>query len=161
MKNRAMHHGIKCSPYEAMFGHPMKAGLKISNLPDNLVTNLNTEEELEVLISSISSSTNQAGESDNEVREDERDEDVVGETEEEENRQNEEDGSRFVVRRGNRGRKRISGERGEALCSNQIESDVNRERVELSVGHEGDTPGTRGGGTERSTDEAESQALQP
>ena len=42
---------------------------------------------------------------------------------------------------------RISGEGGEALCSNQIESDVNRERVELSVGHEG--------AIERSTDEAE------
>ena len=41
MKNRAMHHGIKCSPQVVMFGHPMKAGLKTSNLPDNLVTNLN------------------------------------------------------------------------------------------------------------------------
>ena len=37
---------------------------------------------------------------------------------------------------------RISGEGGEALCSIQIENGVNRERVELSVGHEGDTPGT-------------------
>ena len=58
MKNRAMRHGIMCSPYEAMFGHPTKAGLKIPNLPGNLVTNLNTEEELEELISSVSSSTN-------------------------------------------------------------------------------------------------------
>ena len=50
----------------------------------------------------------------------------------------------------------MSGEGGEALCSNQIESDVNRERVEMSVGHEGDTPGTgEEQGIERSTDEAE------
>ena len=166
MKNRAMHHGIKCSPYEAMFGHPMKAGLKTSNLPDNLVTNLNTEEELEELISSVSSSTNQEGESDSDVREDERDQDVVGETEEEENRQNEaETGEQNEARERKTDQgllqgegteeERISGEGGEALCSNQIESGVNRERVELSVGHEGDTPGTSEGGIERSTDEAE------
>ena len=50
----------------------------------------------------------------------------------------------------------MSGEGGEALCSNQIESDVNRERVELSVGHEGDTTGTgEERGIERSTGEAE------
>ena len=50
----------------------------------------------------------------------------------------------------------MSGEGGEALCSNQIESDVNRERVEMFVGHEGDTPGTgEEQGIERSTDEAE------
>lgn len=27
MKNKAYHEGIKCSPYEAMFGCPMKLGL--------------------------------------------------------------------------------------------------------------------------------------
>ena len=36
MKNRASYHeGIKCSPYEAMFGQSMKVGLKASNLPDD------------------------------------------------------------------------------------------------------------------------------
>ena len=50
MKNRALHQGIKCSPYKAMFGQSMKGGLKMTNLPDELVVNLNTEEELEALI---------------------------------------------------------------------------------------------------------------
>ena len=35
MKNKAYHRGIKCSPYEAMFGQPMRVGLKSSNLPDD------------------------------------------------------------------------------------------------------------------------------
>ena len=49
MKNRAYHHGIKCPPYEAMFGQPMKCGLRISNLSDEVVSNISTEEELEAL----------------------------------------------------------------------------------------------------------------
>ena len=44
------HHGIKCSPYEAVFGQPMKCGLKTSNLLDEVVSNISTEEELEALI---------------------------------------------------------------------------------------------------------------
>ena len=48
MKNRAHHHGIACSPYEAMFGCPAKVGLKTSSLPDNLV--IDTEEQLEELL---------------------------------------------------------------------------------------------------------------
>ena len=35
MKNRAYHEGNKCSPYEAMYGQPMKVGLKTSNFPDD------------------------------------------------------------------------------------------------------------------------------
>ena len=34
MKNSTYHGGIKCSPYEAMFGQPLKVGLKTSNLPE-------------------------------------------------------------------------------------------------------------------------------
>ena len=37
MKNRASHEGIKCSPNEAMFGQPMKVGLKTSSLPDGAI----------------------------------------------------------------------------------------------------------------------------
>ena len=51
MKNRAYHHGIKCSPYEAMFGQSMKCGLRTSNLPDDVIANITTAEELEALIS--------------------------------------------------------------------------------------------------------------
>ena len=46
MKNRAYHEGIKCSPYEPMFGQPMKVGLKTSNLPDDVIDDIFTEEEL-------------------------------------------------------------------------------------------------------------------
>ena len=50
MKNRAYHEGIKCSPYEAMFGIPMKLGIAISVLPRNLTFNMTTEENLEKVI---------------------------------------------------------------------------------------------------------------
>ena len=55
MKNQAYHEGLKCSPYEAMFGQPMKVGLKTSNLPDEAVESLQTEEDLDILINSITS----------------------------------------------------------------------------------------------------------
>ena len=48
MKNRAHHHGIACSPYEAMFGCPAKVGPKTSSPPDNL--DIDTVEQLEELL---------------------------------------------------------------------------------------------------------------
>ena len=51
MKNIAYHEGIKCVPYEAMFGQPMKNGLKTSNLPDDAIDGIFAEEELEKIIS--------------------------------------------------------------------------------------------------------------
>ena len=50
MKNRAYHEGIKFSPYEAMFGVPMKLGIANSVLPRNLTINMTTEEDLENVI---------------------------------------------------------------------------------------------------------------
>ena len=50
MKNRAYNEGIKCSPYEAMFGQPMKVGLKTSNLPDHVIDDIFAEKELEKII---------------------------------------------------------------------------------------------------------------
>ena len=51
MKNSAYHEGIKCSPYEAMFGQPMKVGLKTSNLADDAIDDIFTEEGSEKIIS--------------------------------------------------------------------------------------------------------------
>ena len=51
MKNRAYHKGIKCLPYEAMFGQPMKVGLKTLNLPDDAIDDIFAEKELEKIIS--------------------------------------------------------------------------------------------------------------
>ena len=51
MKNRAYHEGIKCSPYEAMFGQPKKVGLKTSNLPDDTIDDIFAEEDLKKIIS--------------------------------------------------------------------------------------------------------------
>jgi hypothetical protein len=48
MKNRAYHEGTKCSPYEAMFGVPMKLGIAV--LPRNITVNMTTEEDLEKVI---------------------------------------------------------------------------------------------------------------
>jgi hypothetical protein len=47
MKHRAYHEGTKCSPYEAMFGVPMKLGFADFVLPRNITVNMTTEEELE------------------------------------------------------------------------------------------------------------------
>ena len=51
MKNRAYHEGIKCSSYEAIFGQPMKLGLKTSNLPEDTIDDIFAEEELKKIIS--------------------------------------------------------------------------------------------------------------
>lgn len=47
MKNRAYHSGIKCSPYEALFGCKAKIGLSTSNLPKEVIEVIENEEELE------------------------------------------------------------------------------------------------------------------
>lgn len=49
MKNRTFHEEIKQTPYEALFGMKMKLGLKTSNLPMELIEELETEEQLEQL----------------------------------------------------------------------------------------------------------------
>lgn len=50
MKNRAYHEGIKQTPYKAVFGSRMKSGLKTSNFPDEAISSLQSEEELETII---------------------------------------------------------------------------------------------------------------
>ena len=51
MKNRAYHEGIKCSPYKAMLGQPMKVGLKTSNLSDTAIDDIFIQDESEKIIS--------------------------------------------------------------------------------------------------------------
>ncbi|XP_060874754.1 KRAB-A domain-containing protein 2-like [Metopolophium dirhodum] len=53
IKNRSLHHGIKCSQYEAMFGCSAKIGLKSSLLPISIINKLKTEEDLEAAITSM------------------------------------------------------------------------------------------------------------
>jgi hypothetical protein len=53
MKNRALHRGIKCSPYEAMFGIQAKIRLKSTLLPKSIICKLKTEEYIETAINSI------------------------------------------------------------------------------------------------------------
>ena len=43
-KNNALHHGLKCSPYEVMFGQCMKIGLKTSNIPTEILPGLISED---------------------------------------------------------------------------------------------------------------------
>jgi transposase InsO family protein len=50
MKNRAYHEGIKCAPYEALFGVSVKLGIASSFVPRNLISNITTEEELKKVI---------------------------------------------------------------------------------------------------------------
>lgn len=53
MKNRSFHHGIKSSPYEAMFGSRAKIGLNNCVLPMHVVEKLKTEEDLEKALNTI------------------------------------------------------------------------------------------------------------
>jgi len=46
-KNRAVHSGIKTSPYEAMFGTAQKIGLGDSPLTEDMYCSTETEEEME------------------------------------------------------------------------------------------------------------------
>jgi hypothetical protein len=50
MKNRAYHEGIKCSPYEAMFGVSMKLGIASCVIPWNLTSNITTEGDLKKVL---------------------------------------------------------------------------------------------------------------
>ncbi|XP_023239475.1 KRAB-A domain-containing protein 2-like [Centruroides sculpturatus] len=50
MKNRAYHEGIKCSPYETMFGCPMIMDLAASAIPSDMIRVIRSEEDLEKLL---------------------------------------------------------------------------------------------------------------
>lgn len=67
MKNRAYHHGIKSSPYEAMFGSMAKIGLNNCILPMDVVAKLKTEEDLEKALNTIEEEENKEKNKDNEV----------------------------------------------------------------------------------------------
>lgn len=59
MKNRAFHSGIKRSPYEALFGCKARVGLSTSSLPDDVLQDVETEEELEKIIESVQTTQQQ------------------------------------------------------------------------------------------------------
>lgn len=86
MKNRAYHQSIKCSPYEAMFGQPVKVGLKASNLPGEAIQSLRSEEDLEGILS-----LNVSGSREEDMNETQGDEDHGDDQENKDNEQNKED----------------------------------------------------------------------
>lgn len=59
-KNRALHHGIRRSPYEAMFGEKPPMGLSSSILPDEIMNRLETEEDLEQALNEFAIKSHQA-----------------------------------------------------------------------------------------------------
>lgn len=65
MKNRALHAGIKRSPYEAMFGVPARVGLEQTGLPSDLCHLLTEEDELEEALSGLYVSSDRSDEEDN------------------------------------------------------------------------------------------------
>lgn len=67
MKNRAYHQGIKRSPYEAMFGCPAKVGLKSTSLPENVINDIESEEDLMKLLQNDDGNAREDGESENEI----------------------------------------------------------------------------------------------
>jgi len=48
-KNRALHSGIKTTPYEAMFGAAQRIGLGDSPLTEDMYSSIETDEEMEQL----------------------------------------------------------------------------------------------------------------
>lgn len=58
MKNRANHSGIKRSPYEALFGTKITVGLNTSDLPQDALKNISSEEELKAILESVSTGIN-------------------------------------------------------------------------------------------------------
>lgn len=55
MKNRSLHHALKCSPYEAMFGTQVKIGLKSTSY--RIIDKLKSDKNLETALNSISVQT--------------------------------------------------------------------------------------------------------
>jgi hypothetical protein len=53
MKNRALHSGIKRTPYEALFGCKVKVGLTTSSLPRDILDSINSEEDLERVVNNM------------------------------------------------------------------------------------------------------------
>jgi len=53
MKNRSLHHEIKCSPYKAMFGTRTKIVLKSTSLPESVIHKLKTDDNFETTLNSI------------------------------------------------------------------------------------------------------------
>ncbi|KHJ41632.1 hypothetical protein D918_08279 [Trichuris suis] len=53
MKNRAFHSWIKRTPYEALFGCKAKVALETSFLPQDVLQDIQTEEQLEEIIESV------------------------------------------------------------------------------------------------------------
>ena len=49
-KNNALDHGLKCLPYEVIFGQCMKVGLKTSNIPTEILPSLICEEDLDAAL---------------------------------------------------------------------------------------------------------------
>lgn len=61
-KNRALHEGIKKSPYEAMFGSKQRIGLADSSLESEVYDSLKTEEDLEKMLKGMTCETEQQNE---------------------------------------------------------------------------------------------------
>lgn len=61
-KNRALHEGIKKSPYEAMFGSKQRIGLADSSLESEVYDSLKTEEDLEKMLEGMTCETEQQNE---------------------------------------------------------------------------------------------------
>ena len=59
MKNRAYHAGIRRSPYDALFGSKVEVGLSTSRVPQDILENIVTEEELDDIVNTIEESENE------------------------------------------------------------------------------------------------------
>ncbi|XP_023223965.1 uncharacterized protein LOC111625151 [Centruroides sculpturatus] len=80
MKNRAYHEGMKCSPYEAMFGCSMKISLATSAIPSDMIRVIRCQEDLEKLLHSHDN-TEQNNNIENAIEEDKEESNVQNESE--------------------------------------------------------------------------------
>lgn len=69
-KNRRFHSGIGRSPYEAMFGKPMSLGISDDNFPKDVLSQIESEEDLERAFNIVQQESENINESDEQSQED-------------------------------------------------------------------------------------------
>ena len=69
-KNRRFHSGIGRSPYEAMFGKPMSLGISDDKFPKDVLSQIESEEDLERAFNIVQQESENINESDEQSQED-------------------------------------------------------------------------------------------
>jgi len=95
--NRALHSGIKTSPYEAMFGTAQRIGLGDSPLTEDMNCSVETEEELKQLFNAGMNNGRDKEDKEGANQQDRKDEDEIQTNDTSEERVEKKDNKKFTV----------------------------------------------------------------